>query len=144
MLSSAVYDLLLAGDGKLYIATFNGLSIYDGQTVTSYNYKNGLPNDGIRTLFEDKDGNIWIGYNDFGIIKWNNGIIKYFTHADGLAGNSIQSINQNKDGKMLFGTKRGLSVYDGENFTNFNYTDGLGNGHISSIAVDGKNICWRS
>ena len=32
MLSSAVYDLLLSTNGKLYIATFNG-SIYDGQNV---------------------------------------------------------------------------------------------------------------
>ena len=59
MLSSAVYDLLLASDGKLYIGTFNGLSIYDGQTVTSYNYKDGLPNDALSTLFEDSKGKKW-------------------------------------------------------------------------------------
>jgi signal transduction histidine kinase/CheY-like chemotaxis protein/ligand-binding sensor domain-containing protein len=140
MLSSAVYDLLLAADSKLYIGTFNGLSIYDGQSVKSFNYKNGLPNDALMHLFEDKDGNIWLGYNYHGIIKWNDGIIKVLKNKDGLAGNSITAINQDKDGNMLFGTLRGLSVYDGTNFTNYNYSDGLGNGRISSIEVDGKNI----
>ena len=42
MLSNGVYDLLVGSDGLLYIATFNGFSIYDGQTVTSYNFKDGL------------------------------------------------------------------------------------------------------
>ena len=140
MLSSAVYDQLLASDGRLYIGTFNGLSIYDGQSVISYNYKDGLPNDALTNIFEDKDGNIWLGYNYFGIIKWNNGILEKFTYNDGLAGNSITAINQDKDGNMLFGTERGLSVFDGNDFINYNYSDGLGNGRISAIEVDGKNI----
>ena len=140
MLSSAVYDLLLASDGKLYIGTFNGLSIYDGQAVTSYNYKDGLPNDALSTLFEDSKGNIWLGYNYNGIVKWNNGNIIRYKNEDGLAGNGISAINEDKDGNMLFGTERGLSVFDGKNFTNYNYKDGLGNGRIKSICVDGKNI----
>ena len=41
---------------------------------------------------------------------------------------------------MLFGTERGLSIYDGNTFKNLNYSDGLGNGGILSIEVDGKNI----
>ena len=42
---------LKKSDGLLYIATFNGLSIYDGQSVVSYNYKQGLPNSQINQLF---------------------------------------------------------------------------------------------
>ena len=140
MLSSAVYDLLLASDGRLYIATFNGLSIYDGQSVLSYNYKNGLPNDALRSLFEDKDGNIWLGYDYSGTVKWKNGIVQKLNHENGLAGNQVFAINQDKDGNILFGTDRGLSIYNGSSFKNYNYSDGLGNGSITAIEVDGKNI----
>ena len=140
MLSSAVYDLLLASDGKLYIGTFNGLSVYDGQSVVSYNYKDGLPNDAIRCLFEDNDNNIWLGYDFSGAVKWNNGDFEHFDSKNGLAGNQIYAINQDKDGNMLFGTDRGLCVYDANNYKTYNYTDGLGNGSISAIEVDGKNI----
>ena len=52
MLSNGVYDLLIGSDGLLYVATFNGLSIYDGQSVVSYNFKQGLPNSYINKLFE--------------------------------------------------------------------------------------------
>jgi len=140
LLSSAVYDLLLATDGKLYIGTFNGLSIYDGQSVVSYNYKNGLPNDAIRCLYEDNDNNIWLGYDFSGAVKWNNGDFKHFDNETGLAGNQIYAINQDKDGNILFGTDRGLCVYDGHDFKTYNYSDGLGNGSITAIEVDGKNI----
>ena len=140
MLSAAVYDLLLASDGKLYIATFNGLSIYDGQTVNSYNHKDGLPNDAIRHLFEDINGSIWLGYDISGVVEWENGIKKKLNHKDGLAGNQVLAINQDKDGNMLFGTDRGLSIYNGVTFKNFNYSNGLGNGAITAIEVDGKNI----
>ena len=140
MLSNGVYDLIIGSDGLLYIATFNGLSIYDGQSVVSYNYKQGLPNSQINQLFEDSDGNIWLGYEYFGAVKWKNGIIKILNFNDGLSGNSVRAINQDKDGNILFGTERGLSIYNGKSFTNLNYSDGLGNGGISAIEVDGKNI----
>ena len=140
MLSNSIYDLLVGSDGLLYIATFNGFSIYDGQTVTSYNFKDGLPNSYINQLFEDADGNIWLGYEYLGVVKWRNGIVSHITHQDGLVGNSVRAINQDKDGNMLFGTERGLSIYDGSAFKNLNYSDGLGNGGIISIEVDGKNI----
>ena len=77
MLSNGVYDLLIGSDGLLYIATFNGFSIYDGQTVTSYNFKDGLPNSYINQLFEDADGNIWLGYEYLGVVKWKNRIVTH-------------------------------------------------------------------
>ena len=140
MLSNGVYDLLIGTDGLLYIATFNGLSIYDGQSVISYNFKQGLPNSYINELFEDSNGNIWLGYEYLGVVKWSNGTFEHIDYKDGLVGNSVRAINQDKDGNMLFGTERGLSIYDGKNFKNLSYADGLGNGGIESIEVDGKNI----
>ena len=140
MLSNGVYDLLIGSDGLLYVATFNGLSIYDGQSVVSYNFKQGLPNSYINRLFEDSKGNIWMGYEYKGVVKWNNGIIKKYDHKDGLIGNSVRAINEDQNGNILFGTERGLSIYDGETFENLNYSDGLGNGGVNAIEVDGKNI----
>ena len=140
MLSNGVYDLLIGSDGLLYIATYNGLSIYDGQSVTSYNFKQGLPNSYINQLFEDSEGNLWLGYEYLGVVKWKNGLIEHIDYKKGLVGNSVRAINQDKDGNMLFGTERGLSIYDGSNFKNLNYSDGLGNGGVNAIEVDGKNI----
>ena len=53
---------------------------------------------------------------------------------------TINAIAQDKDGKMLIGTSKGLSIYDGENFDNFNFTHGIGNGFVTDIEVVGNNI----
>ena len=53
---------LITKDKKLFIGTYNGLSIYNGINVKSYNYKDGLPNGFITDLHEDINGNIWISF----------------------------------------------------------------------------------
>ena len=77
MLSNAHVSLVSSED-LLYLGTFNGLSIYDGLKVKSYNYDQGLPNGPIVELFEDSKGNIWIGYMEVGLVKWKDG--KVITH----------------------------------------------------------------
>ena len=141
MLSEAVHVTMLSSDDLLYAGTFNGLTVYDGLSVKTYNYDHGLPNSFITDVFEDSDGFIWIAFGRRGIVKWKSGkIIKHFTKKDGLPSNVINVIRQDKDGKMLIGTSKGLSIYDGENFDNFNFTHGIGNGFVTDIEVVGNNI----
>ena len=43
MYSNGAMASLITKDKKLFIGTYNGLSIYNGINVKSYNYKDGLP-----------------------------------------------------------------------------------------------------
>ena len=53
ILSNGAHVSLVSSEDLLYLGTFNGLSIYDGLKVKSYNYDQGLPNGPIVELFED-------------------------------------------------------------------------------------------
>src|ERR1700751_3801760 len=46
--------------GKLYIATYGGLSIYDGTRFINYNTNNGLALDLINDIVEMGEDSIWI------------------------------------------------------------------------------------
>ena len=141
MLSNGAHVSIVSSEDQLYLGTYNGLSVYDGLRVKSYNYDQGLPNGYIAEIFEDSEGFIWIGYGAEGLIKWKNGkVVSYFTKEDGLPSNRINAIAQDKDGNLLIGTSDGLSIFDGEKFTNYNFTHGLGNGFITDINVVGNNI----
>ena len=84
---------------------------------------------------------IWIGYGLEGLVKWKNGkVISHFTTTDGLPSNRVNAIDEDKDGNLLIGTGDGLSIYNGVEFTNYNFTHGLGNGYITDINVVGNNI----
>jgi len=141
MLSMAVHVTLLSSDDILYTGTYNGLSVYDGLSVKTYNYDHGLPNSPIFDVFEDKEGYIWIGFASKGIIKWKSGkVIQHYTMNDGLISDDVTTLAQDKDGNLLIGTDKGLSIFDGHKFTNYNFTHGVGNGFITDIEVVGKNI----
>ena len=68
--------------GKLYIATFGGLSIYDGTRFTNFDYNNGLANTLVNDIVEMGDDSVWILVNAKKINYLVNGRLKIFTPAD--------------------------------------------------------------
>jgi ligand-binding sensor domain-containing protein len=141
MLSNGAHVSIVSSEDLLYLGTYNGLSVYDGLNVKSYNYEQGLPNGFIAEIFEDSEGYIWIGYGLKGIVKWKSGkVIRHYTKEDGLPSNRVNAIAQNKDGNLLIGTANGLSIFNGKKFTNHDFTSGLGNGFITDIKVIGNNV----
>ena len=141
MLSMSVHVTMLSRDDLLYVGTYNGMTVYDGLSVKTYNYDHGLPNSFITDIYEDSDGYIWIAFGNKGIVKWKSGsVIKHFTKKDGLPSNTVNVIRQDKDENFLIGTSEGLSIYDGMNFDNYNFMDRIGNGFVTDIEVTGNNI----
>lgn len=74
---------------------------------------------GIRAIFQDSKGNYWIGSHNEGVSYYNGKSFEYFTANEGLSDNQIRSIQEDKNGKIWFGTARGVSVYDKVKFTNY-------------------------
>ena len=142
MLSNSADVSITSSNDLLYLGTYNGLSVYDGLSLKSYNYDHGLPNAFIGELFEDSKGYIWIGYGGKGLVKWKDGnVVDYFTTKNGLISDKINALAEDRDGNILIGTSHGLSVYNGKEFSNYNFTNGLGNGNITDIKVFG-NKTW--
>lgn len=65
-----------------------------------------------------------------------------FTTKDGLPGDNIYSIVQDKDGFIWIATETGLSRFDGKTFKNFTVKDGLPGNEITSLFVDHANRLW--
>lgn len=67
---------------------------------------------GIRAIFQDSKGNYWLGSHNEGVSFYNGESFEYFTTNEGLSDNQIRSIQKDKNGKIWFGTAKGISVYD--------------------------------
>ena len=64
----------------------------------------------------------------------------HFSTDDGLPSNTIYSITQDNNKNLILGTDNGLSVFNGNEFVNYNVKDGLTNPYIVSVCQEGSVI----
>ena len=54
----------------------------------------------------------------------------------------VQAITSDKDGKMWFGTKGGISVFDGSTWTTYKTENGLASNNILCLGTDKDGVIW--
>ncbi len=96
----------------------------------------------VFTLIVAHDDSIWAGTWGGGVShfdgeKWTN-----YTTENGLSGNIVYSVAQDKRNHLWFGTNGGLTYYDGANWYTFSKDDGLLDNNIYAIAVTENNEIW--
>jgi ligand-binding sensor domain-containing protein/signal transduction histidine kinase/DNA-binding response OmpR family regulator len=124
LLSNIVYGINIDDFGNIWVATDNGLSIFDTTKIEFSHYTSNtntnaaLTTNSLRTIFKDNTGNIWLGGWNSGILKVDRLKYKFNTlfhnptlPPQKLDVNTIVKTDQNK---WLFGTDRGLYMYSGE------------------------------
>jgi len=74
---------------------------------------------GIRSILEDRKGNIWFGSYNEGVCLLHNGKLQYFTTENGLSHNQVRNIYEDKNGVIWFECGKGLSIYDGQKMVKY-------------------------
>jgi ligand-binding sensor domain-containing protein len=126
-----------------------GVYRYDGKSVINIKLKelSSIRFDSIRIghnwawpQLQDKNGNIWFS-NWGGAYRYDGKSFTSFTKKDGLSGDMVARIIEDKKGNLWFGGA-GLSRYDGKSFTRFTTKDGLANLGVWSILEDTSGNLW--
>lgn len=102
--------------------------------------KQGLTDDGVKSLLIDSRGYVWIG-TQMGLNRYDGIRIKNFYGNDlKLSSNFISSLCEDHDGNIWVGTSEGLVVYDQNSaiFWTPACRDGIERLFISSIACNSK------
>lgn len=128
--------------GRLWVATNNGVCRYDGASFFHFNQDNPLSNNAVKTIYEDGDGNIWLGTVRNGACFFTGTTTKFFTIQDGLLSDVVNAITKDKFGHTWIGTAEGLCVYDGNKFTNYTTLTGLVGNYITSLFTDKAGDIW--
>lgn len=82
-------------------------------TFTHFTENNGLCHNDVKTILEDKNGNLWIS-TAFGLSKFNieDGEFENFYEQDGLQDNEFSSAAcKLSDGRLIFGGKNGINIF---------------------------------
>ena len=73
--------------------------------------------DSILVIFQDRNTIYWFGSNGKGVYRYDGKSIAHFTGNDGLCGNKIEQILEDKSGNIFFNTPAGISKFDGQSFS---------------------------
>ena len=142
MTSSFVNAVLEDQRGNIWLGTYIGVSVYNGESFTHYTENEGLSNNLVRSILEDQNGNIWLG-TDGGVSVFNGESFTHYTENEGLSNNLVWSILEDQNGNIWLGTDGGgVSVYNGESFTHYTENEGLSNNIVVSIAEDQSGNIW--
>lgn len=105
--------------GNMWFTIKNGISKYDGKTFTEYTAKDGLGGTEIWGIIIEQSGIIWItargSTTSFDPSAPLPNAFKVFTPEDGI-NCCVQSMFQDKSGRMWWGTGQGLYRFDGKRF----------------------------
>jgi ligand-binding sensor domain-containing protein len=145
-----VTDLALDKQGRVWVATAQGLSVFNGNVWASYSPVNsGIPGEMVSKVAVTPDGRVWLhsrsingslgmGLTVFDGASW----FTYTTANSGLADDDIRSLAVDLNGHLWIGTWDGdVNRFDGASWTTFpniNF-NGLA---IQSLAVDSLNRKW--
>lgn len=103
--------------GRFLLGTRRGLYIFDEKlaVLEKYTVNDGLPNNVVHGILEDKDNNVWIS-TDWGLSCYNpsEGQFRNFTDIDGIQSNQFTEYSycKSRSGKMYFGGINGITVFN--------------------------------
>jgi signal transduction histidine kinase/ligand-binding sensor domain-containing protein/DNA-binding response OmpR family regulator len=137
--------LLCSADNKLYTGTYDGVRCIN-LSSPDFESEEMLQRHIIFCLYEDSDGNIWIGHSD-GLTELDrHGNQKNYTLADGLPSGAVYAIEGDDRGNVWMSTNCGLSRFDKSmhRFVNFYMDDGLRENEFSKNAsmADRDGTLW--
>ena len=136
---SSFWDVLEDRNGNLWFASRDsGVYYYNGKSFQHFTTREGLANNLVMSIYEDKAGNIWLGAS-----RYDGKSFRNFTTQDGFPSNSIRLLLEDKTGKLWFGAQgENMFVYDGKTFTVLKNKDGKAFKNVWSIIEDRKGSIW--
>lgn len=141
LLQNIVRAVLVDGQGRVWTATKFGMDLLDKGRMRAYTVHQGMPNDNIWCLFEDGDGDLWVGTDGAGVLRYTGESYVTFTVTDGLCSDLVMAAVGDHAGDMWLGTYgNGVCRLDG--MAQITTLEGLPNNTIWSAARSADSSLW--
>lgn len=128
---------------NIWLGTHSGLFKYRDNTFSSFGKETDIGNAFVFQIMRDKQNGLWFCTDNKGIFKYDQGFFKNYTVKDGLPSNACYSAFEEEDGSILFGTDKGIVVFNNGKFKSLMPEKEFPiKGQISGIYKDSKKIIW--
>ncbi|MBY0493290.1 MAG: hypothetical protein K2Y23_03650 [Cyanobacteria bacterium] len=100
----------------------------------------GMPQAKPTVLLTDRDGVLWIGTQDKGILRVRDGRAEAFGRSEGLSGDFVVSLFEDREGNIWVGTLNGLDRFREVTAARFTTKHGLSSDTILSVHAGGSRV----
>lgn len=140
-------------DNNIWVGSSSGvylLNMKEKRQIAHYTFNdNGLPEDLVRSIIQDKQGRMWIGTFGRGLAVFTPDMkpLAYFNEENGFISNTINHLFVDSQDRIWVATGEGLTCFTDEdsfNYHCFGREEGLTNTYIRAITEDQEKNIWFS
>jgi signal transduction histidine kinase/ligand-binding sensor domain-containing protein len=134
--------LMEGENGTLVIAMLSGFRQFANGKLEAY----PLPAAGRRftadEILRDRDGGLWIGTRDRGLVHVHQGRTDMFGRSDGLSGDFTKKLFEDREGNVWVATLDGLDRFRDLAVPTISVKQGLSNATVESVLAAGDGSVW--
>lgn len=130
------------GAGGLLIADETGMKQLVGENVVPYSLPGGRFEFKPARMLRDRDGSLWIGTLDRGLLHVHQGRTDTYTQANGLSGDFVTRLFQDQEGNIWVATKHGLDRFRDLAITTISANQGLSSAAPWSVLTARDGSVW--
>ena len=132
----------IADDVGLLFVTKSGINrLVNGRTEV-FALPSEVPRSRPQTLLRDREGGLWIGTLDKGLVHIHQGRTDMFTRADGLSGDGIAALFEDREGNIWVATSDGLDRFHDVAVAAASASQGVPNAGVTSVLSARGGHLW--
>jgi ligand-binding sensor domain-containing protein len=108
LISNSIRKIVKTRDEKFWFLSKAGISVWDQMNFRNYTTQSGMPNQSAEVLFEDSEGNYWIGTDGKGLLRFTGEEIKVYSTRSGFCSDLPMAFCEDKNGMNVGTYDQGL------------------------------------
>jgi signal transduction histidine kinase/ligand-binding sensor domain-containing protein len=134
--------LLPDGDHDLWVGTDNGLVRWNGSELTSVGIPAALNNFQALAMARDRDGNIWVGTDSRGLLRFNTQGVSLLDPDHRGTGEAVTALFEDREGNLWIGSAGSLERLRDSAFVTYSLLEGLPADGSNPVFVDAEKRVW--
>jgi len=142
--ANGIRGLAEDADGALLISLDGGVRRFvDGETALAYPFSSSTRQFQFGFQLRDRDGSLWLGNTSGrGLVHSHSGMTDAFASSDGISGDSVRALFEDREGNIWVATIDGLDRFCDVPVATYSSKQGLSNGNITSVLASEDGSVW--